>query len=170
MAPSQWIEVYEQGQTTPFRPFLPKTILNGIPGSIVETDTLQTFIPDLGQNSAGGLLLFFTFRGKNRWQLLGKFTEDGRARDGDETLPFSSIQSVQVNSLENSQNLYWASLGHAETKETIFDPAPFVLDIQLAGGARDLLAMPDEEIANRLAKAMVHAVELCTPDKKPEPF
>jgi hypothetical protein len=28
----------------------------------------------------------------------------------------------------------------------------------------------DEELANRLARAITHAVELCTPDKKPEPF
>jgi hypothetical protein len=28
----------------------------------------------------------------------------------------------------------------------------------------------DEELANRLARAMAHAVELCTPDQKPELF
>jgi len=36
----------------------------------------------------------------------------------------------------------------------------------LEGG---FFSVSEEELANRLARALLHAVELCTPDKKSQP-
>jgi hypothetical protein len=50
------------------------------------------------------------------------------------------------------------------------DPPLFVLKVRKTDKGTSGFNFFDEQLANRVAKAMVHAVELCGGGRKPEPF
>lgn len=49
-------------------------------------------------------------------------------------------------------------------------PDTFFLVVKRINGDEDRFALGDEEMANRVAKAMIHAVDLCGTGSHPEPF
>jgi hypothetical protein len=58
-----------------------------------------------------------------------------------------------------------------DTTKTVKDvPDIYALVIKLPKGLDPTLRFYDQEMANRVANAMVHAVELCGGGSKPEPF
>jgi hypothetical protein len=104
---------------------------------------------------------------------------------------FHEVEKIEVISLQDGLNREHVKEGHPEIQEEI-TPAIFNVDIVMTKGKtihelfkttdksgeasqKDMepkhwLIIPDEDMANRLAKAMVHAVELCGGGSKPEPF
>jgi hypothetical protein len=103
---------------------------------------------------------------------------------------FREVERIEVISLQDRLNREHVKEGHPEIQEEI-TPAVFNVDIVMTTGKTMheliigmsgeasrknmehknwLVIMPDEDMANRVAKAMVHAVELCGGGGKPEPF
>ena len=107
-------------------------------------------------------------------------------------IQFKDVVSIEVESLQERRNRRWAELAHPEIS---IQTTPAVYDLVLKGAKKDAFSVHstfdkgkepaqdrdstgdtayfvfrDEETANRLAKAMVHAVELCGGGTKPEPF
>jgi hypothetical protein len=116
-----------------------------------------------------------------------------RERVETSTSPFKDVDSITVEPLQDADNRNWAKGAHPEvtvsytsalcrlslnaTKKDAFSfhalsskgkRSPQNAD---ATGKQNGFTFRDEEIANRVAKAMVHAVELCGGGgSKPEPF
>jgi len=78
----------------------------------------------------------------------------------DVILTLRSIQTITVISADD----HVAQVFGDERQRT----APPVFLIILKGGS--ILTIGDEDLANRVARALNHAVGVCTPDRKPEPF
>ena len=107
------------------------------------------------------------------------------------TVAFKDVEKITVESLQDVMNRKFAESGHPENIMTVAPPvfvvgllsskpvfsihvsttkdseAPKVTDIT---DTETLFNFRDEDMANRMAKAMVHAVELCGGGSKPEPF
>jgi hypothetical protein len=81
-----------------------------------------------------------------------------------------SVGDVVIVSAEQYQKEIDTAGGHPEYSYRI-DPPVFWLRVRRTDikGSNDLPFF-DEQMANRVAKAMVHAVELCGGGAKPEPF
>jgi CRISPR/Cas system CMR subunit Cmr6 (Cas7 group RAMP superfamily) len=58
----------------------------------------------------------------------------------------------------------------ADSESDRADPPVFVLKVRKKNKDFQVVLFSDEQMANRVAKAMVHAVELCGGGGKPEPF
>jgi hypothetical protein len=76
------------------------------------------------------------------------------------------VQDVVVAPIELEGKLE----GDTSTLSCKSDPPVFVLLLRREKGTFDPINFFDEDIANRVAKAMVHAVELCGGGSSPEPF
>jgi hypothetical protein len=128
------------------------------------------------------------------------YSEGGKQVTGDDllrhdvdttTTSFKDVEKIEVESAEQFLNGHFAQRAHPEVTATV-TPPNFVLvlnaskplfsfhrndtrgnspahDSDIAGKDHEF-AFRDEETANRVAKAMVHAVELCGGGSKPEPF
>ena len=107
------------------------------------------------------------------------------------TAAFKDVEKITVESILDFSNRHFAESGHPEFTATAATPvffvelsaaktlftrhetntignkAPVVTDEPLKEAG---LVFRDEEMANRVAKAMLHAVELCGGGKGPEPF
>jgi hypothetical protein len=94
-------------------------------------------------------------------------------RDGvterDFGLNLKDVQTIVVMSWDVVVNKDYKTSGHPEFS-TKSDPPIFALQARLPQNAVDSFLFYDEDLANRVAKAMVHAVELCGGGSKPEPF
>jgi len=127
-----------------------------------------------------------------------KFFEGGKEYNGHRemvdasTTPLEAVDSITVESAQDAANRRIAEAAHADIALS-YAPAVYELSLKAAKKgafsfhrAVSLGAQPpensdftdkenkfifrDEETANRVAKAMVHAVELCGGGSKPEPF
>jgi hypothetical protein len=79
------------------------------------------------------------------------------------------VQSISVLPDEQDWQMYLVRTG--DTTKTVKDvPDIYALVIKLPKGLDPTLRFYDQEMANRVANAMVHAVELCGGGSKPEPF
>ena len=106
------------------------------------------------------------------------------------TFSFKDVEKITVDNMQNSLNTQWAEAAHPEVTVTVTPP---VFKVQLsapkpvfsghvsitqgnhapvtkdASNKTNGFTFRDEDMANRVAKAMVHAVELCGGGNK-EPF
>jgi hypothetical protein len=127
------------------------------------------------------------------------YNENGHAVTGDDlsrrdveisTMSLKAVENIRVETIQDAQNRSWAESAHPEVTVSItptvyyltlvssrpafsFHAAftkgkqqPIVAD---TSGKEDMLTFRDEETANRLAKALLHAVELCGGGNK-DPF
>jgi hypothetical protein len=93
-------------------------------------------------------------------------TTDGVAKENTEAISFRRVEKLEVARVEDIQHrLSTSQLG----KTVKVDPGVYRLTITWLGGGQSFLFFRDEEIANRIAKAMNHAVELCGGGSK-DPF
>jgi hypothetical protein len=128
------------------------------------------------------------------------YTEDGKAVSGDDlhregveaiTSPFKDADTLVVESAQDAWNRGLAEAARPEVTVT-FTPAVYSLTLRATKnvfvhevftkgkvppynkddmtGKKNTFMFRDEETANRVAKAMQHAVELCGGGNKPEPF
>lgn len=88
--------------------------------------------------------------------------------EGDLGLSLAEVRDFAVLPYEQHMQRANADGGHPTWSCTATPPV-FVLKGRLLKGNWGVV-LKEEEMANRLAKAMVHAVELCGGGAKPEPF
>jgi hypothetical protein len=86
--------------------------------------------------------------------------------DADVSVSLHDVQDVVVMTAEQSWKLSYLSAGHP-TWDARIDPPMFQVVAQKAGNQGNGFYFTDEDIANRVAKAMRHAVELCRGNKEP---
>jgi hypothetical protein len=91
--------------------------------------------------------------------------EDPKPLDLDMVLDLKEVKKITVQPAEQSMN----DMSAGKVVWT-FRPAIFTVNVYQRDKKVNFFQLGDEELANRLARAINHAVELCTPDKKPEPF
>jgi hypothetical protein len=86
---------------------------------------------------------------------------DGTCEDGDVTPAFALEVLMTTNHSVHER--------YTEKEKKLFIPSKTV---HLSDGDFGSMswAFPDEDVANRVAKAIVHAVELCGGGSQPEPF
>jgi hypothetical protein len=87
----------------------------------------------------------------------------------DLVLSLKDIKNIVVMSWEQSYKRAEAAFGHPELSAKT-DPPILVLQSQFPHDPPLEFNFYDEDLVNRVAKAMVHAVELCGCGSKPEPF
>ncbi len=100
-----------------------------------------------------------------------KTERDGAViQDLDTWYSLKSIGDIVVMPIEQAVKAVDIGEGRAGRNYRV-DPPLFELQARRTDikGSNDFI-FPDEQIANRVAKAMVHAVELCGGGAKPEPF
>lgn len=101
-----------------------------------------------------------------RW----KTAIDGKAgQDGDGGFLLKDVADVAVMPMEQDQKAQATAQGHPAWSIRV-DPPVFVLKVRRTDKAANVFDFFDEQMANRVAKAMVHAVELCGGGSKAEPF
>jgi hypothetical protein len=106
---------------------------------------------------------------------------NGKVRwDRDVSYRVRAIQKILVMNLEQQQNQNHATAGLSDSARV--SPPIFVIEVDLesfparlywdpnSGKDHGFFFLYEEEMANRVAKALVHAVELCGGGGKPEPF
>jgi hypothetical protein len=87
----------------------------------------------------------------------------------DVSINLREVQSVSVLPDEQDWQMYLARTG--DSTKTVKDvPDISALVIKLPGGRDPTIRFYEQEIADRVAKALIHAVELCGGGPKPEPF
>ncbi len=97
-----------------------------------------------------------------------KETRDGQVtRDGNFWFLLKDVLEISVEPAEQSLKRADSSAGHPEyTSRT--DPPVFFIHVTRKAGPNEI-RLYDESLANRIAKALVHAVELCGGGNK-DPF
>lgn len=88
--------------------------------------------------------------------------------EADNVVPLKDVKQIGVMNEEQRAKEYDSQSGHPEYAQRV-DPPVFLLYVELKAGAVDF-NLYDETLANRLAKAIVHAVELCGGGKEQDPF
>jgi hypothetical protein len=81
--------------------------------------------------------------------------------DGDVSLSLRDIQEIEVKPMEQRLNDNQAATGHPETVVTSTRPAITALLVHKSHEVLYPFPFTDALLANRVAKAIVHAVELC---------
>jgi hypothetical protein len=100
-----------------------------------------------------------------KWELNGAVTQDI-----DAWFPLKDVGDILVMPIEQAFKAVDTAAGHPGFTYRS-DPPLFVLQARRTNSkAVNEIDFADEQIANRVAKAMVHAVELCGGGAKPEPF
>ena len=74
--------------------------------------------------------------------------------------PLKSVQSIEVRTGEQEFKRINVALGHPSI-DTKIDPQVYVLALRMPGSNDSTIFFAEEDVANRVAKALVHAVELC---------
>ena len=88
----------------------------------------------------------------------------------DLSFSFKEIQTLEVMNFEDFLNLQAAADGHPDSKVSIPAPTPFALVVTLKNSQHIYFLFTDEDMANRVARAMIHAVDLCAGPTGKEPF
>jgi hypothetical protein len=92
-----------------------------------------------------------------------------REHDENVVINLRDVQSIAVLPDEQDWQMYLVRTG--ETTKTVKDvPDISALVIKLNNGKDPTIRFYEQEMADRVAKALVHAVELCGGGPKPEPF
>ncbi|MGB6855413.1 MAG: hypothetical protein WBE03_00905 [Terracidiphilus sp.] len=86
--------------------------------------------------------------------------------DADVSFSLHNVQDVVVTTAEQSWKLSYSSAGHP-TWDAKIDPPMFQVVVRKAGNQGNGFYFTDEEMANRVAKALRHAVELCGGNREP---
>lgn len=126
------------------------------------------------------------------WQLQFQWPNPAYVDDSNLELALRDVTMIEVISAHDEYNRNNAKQGHPEWVAEA-DPPIFFLDLYLADGKSahghvhktrpnnessdeevsytiGQFSFREEELANRVAKALTHAVELCGGGSKPEPF
>jgi hypothetical protein len=80
--------------------------------------------------------------------------------DADYTLALKDVKDILVLSQDQNQNQVDSRNGHPDWNSRI-SPSIFTLIARRPRSVDNVFLFSDEDMANRVAKAMVHAVELC---------
>lgn len=88
--------------------------------------------------------------------------------DGDQKLDLKDVTEMNVLAIEQYQQQIDTQAGFPNYVSRMI-PSLFVLKVRHPKGMDNVFFFNDEDLANRVAKAMVHAVELCGGGNK-EPF
>jgi len=88
--------------------------------------------------------------------------------DEDAGIPLKDVQDLTVKAVEEDIKTIDAASGYT-TRSYRADPSISVLKVRRAGNASNAFDFSDSETADRVAKALVHAVELCGGGNK-DPF
>jgi hypothetical protein len=92
-----------------------------------------------------------------------------REHDENVVINLRDVQSIAVLPDEQDWQMYLVRSG--DTTKTVKDvPDISALVIKLNNGKDPTIRFYEQELADRVAKALVHAVELCGGGPKPEPF
>jgi hypothetical protein len=94
---------------------------------------------------------------------------NGAPQGNDVTINLREVQNLIVMTGDAAQTKLNAEQGHP-TRNVTVQPPIFVLAVRKAGNQENWFYLSDEEMTNRIAKAMVHAVELCGGGEKQELF
>jgi hypothetical protein len=99
-------------------------------------------------------------------------TSDGKNNKGeDKTFSLRSVQEIVVKPWEQYENEWLEKNGHPDATVISSAPAITALVVRQPHGVENVFTFDDSALADRIAKAMVHAVELCGGGQKnPEPF
>ncbi|MGD0683022.1 MAG: hypothetical protein ABR990_13350 [Terracidiphilus sp.] len=81
-----------------------------------------------------------------------------------------AVQDIVVKPWEQYGTERLAKHGHPDTTITSTNPPITALVVRQAHGVENVFTFTDADLADRVAKAMVHAVELCGGGKSEEPF
>ncbi len=99
-----------------------------------------------------------------------KIVRNSTTRQNEVTsISLKAVESVSVITAEQTFQLAHTQAGSHNLSYRV-EPAFFVLRIQREETLFDDLAFHDEGMANRVAKAMLHAVDLCGGGRQEEPF
>jgi hypothetical protein len=97
------------------------------------------------------------------------FNNGSKEHDENVLVNLRDVQSIAVLPDEQDWQMFLARNG--EPTKTVKDvPDISALVIKLPGGRDPTIRFYEQAMADRVAKAMVHAVELCGGGPKPEPF
>jgi len=112
--------------------------------------------------------IFTKHREIYRWMA----TCDGKNNKGEEfSFSLRSVQEIMVKPWEQYETECMAKNGHPGTTVTSSAPATTALVVRQPHGVENVFTFDDATLADRIAKAMVHSVELCGGGQKsPEPF
>jgi hypothetical protein len=95
---------------------------------------------------------------------------DGKSNE-DISFSLRSVQEIVVKPWEQYETECMAKIGHPNTTVTSSAPAMTALVVRQPHGVENVFTFDDATLADRVAKAMVHSVELCGGGQKsPEPF
>lgn len=87
----------------------------------------------------------------------------------DYSFPLREVRSIVVMKAEKWIQDYGAGADHPGVTVTV-SPEIYFLVARRIKGNEDRFAFNDEEMANRVAKALIHAVDLCSASNQPDPF
>jgi hypothetical protein len=93
----------------------------------------------------------------------------GAEPDSETSFLLKTVGDVLVMTMEQDMKEQATAQGHPVWSFRV-DPPVFVLKVRRKDKGSNVFDFFDEQLANRLAKAMVHAVELCGGGAKPELF
>jgi hypothetical protein len=97
------------------------------------------------------------------------FNNGSREHDENVVINLRDVHSITVLPDEQDWQMYLVRTG--DTTKTVKDvPEISALVIKLNNGKDPTIRFYEQELADRVAKALVHAVELCGGGPKPEPF
>jgi hypothetical protein len=88
--------------------------------------------------------------------------------DSDVTFSLRDVRDLVVLPADQEMKRSYAAAGHP-TWDARVEPAMFLVEAREAGNQSIGFYFPDEDMANRIAKALTHAVELCGGGSK-DPF
>jgi hypothetical protein len=92
-------------------------------------------------------------------------------KEHDENVVVNLHEVLRIAVLPDEQDWQMYLVHNGDTTKTVKDvPDISALVINLPGGRDPTIRFYEQEMADRVAKAMVHAVELCGGGPKPEPF
>lgn len=91
---------------------------------------------------------------------------DGKeAQDFDTSLEFANLESVVLTSMEQDVNRTSAKAGHP-TWTTRVNPSIWVVTSTLPDGTNYVVDFQESDLAERVVKAMTHAINLCGGNKR----
>jgi hypothetical protein len=94
---------------------------------------------------------------------------DGKSNE-DISFSLRSVQEIVVKPWEQYETECMAKIGHPNTTVTSSAPAMTALVVRQPHGVENVFTFNDATLADRVAKAMIHSVELCGGGKSKEPF
>ncbi|MGB9406461.1 MAG: hypothetical protein WCA89_02930 [Terracidiphilus sp.] len=91
-------------------------------------------------------------------------------KDENRVFSLRDVQEIVIKPFEQANNEYLAKTGNPTIITTSTNPPATELSAHRPHGEENFFLFTDATLADRVAKAMIHAVELCGGGSKPEPF